>query len=58
MSSSSAWKSSAPPCTGRAQTSSRVKSGAISRMRQGRDSCAAFGSLMLDPSIHTMSYGW
>ena len=31
----SVWKSSAPPCTGRAQTSSRVKSGAISRMRQG-----------------------
>ncbi len=44
--SSSVWKSSAPPCTGRAQTSSTMKSGAISRIRQGRDLCAAFGSLM------------
>ena len=49
ISSISVWKSSAPPCTGRAQTSSTVKSGAISRMRQGRDSCAAFGSLVPDP---------
>ena len=31
---------------GRAQTSSSLKSGAISRMRQGRDSCAVFGSLI------------
>jgi hypothetical protein len=43
----SVWKSSAPPLTGRAQTFSRVKSGAISRIRQGRNSCAAFGSLIL-----------
>src|SRR4028119_1225390 len=45
--SSSIEKSWGPPCAGRAQTSSSVKSGAISRIRQGRDSCAAFGILML-----------
>jgi hypothetical protein len=49
MTSSSIGKSPAPPYTGRAQTSSSVKSGAISRMRQGRVSCTAFGSLMLIP---------
>src|SRR4029077_2666628 len=54
--SSSAWKSSAPPCTGRAQTSSRVKSGVISRIRQGRDSCAVFGSLM--PILHPYGFVW
>jgi hypothetical protein len=36
-----------------------VKSGAISRIRQERDSCTAFGSLMAVPSspFHTASYG-
>jgi hypothetical protein len=47
-----------PPGVGSAQTSSSLKSGTISRMRQGRDSCTAFGSLMSSLlSIHTMSYG-
>ncbi len=46
---SSAGKSPALPYAGRAQTSSSVKSGAISRIRQGQDSCTAFGSLMADP---------
>ncbi len=53
MTSSSVWKSSAPPCTGRAQTSSTMKSGTISRIRQGRASCAAFGSLMPPPTTAT-----
>ena len=56
-SSSSAWKSSAPPCAGRAQTSSRVKSGTISWMRQGRDSCVGVREPHVDPPIHTLSYG-
>src|SRR5437588_1537347 len=39
-------KPSAPPCAGSAQASSSLKSGAISRMRQGCDSWPPFGSLI------------
>src|SRR5712691_10586318 len=46
MTPSNAPKSSAPPCAGSAQTSSSRKSGAISAIRQRRDSCSLFGSLM------------
>ena len=46
MISSNVSKSSALPRAGSAQTSSSLKSGAISAIRQRRDSCSLFGSLM------------
>ena len=44
--STSRWKSSGPPGVGSAHTSSSRKSGVISWIRQGREVCALFGSLM------------
>src|SRR5271155_5215775 len=46
ITSSNVAKSSVPPCAGSAQTSSSLKSGAISPMRQACFSCSLFGILM------------
>src|SRR5258708_4975593 len=49
-------KSSGPPTPGSSQPSSSRKSRHSSSIRQGREVCTLFGSLIGGPPIHTVAY--